>query len=400
MKKLLFGLILTLISCSLFAKTKTTFNKANAIVDEGKTDYKIITYQQLAQEMRTGWNLGNTLEATAGYTNYSETSWGMPMTTEDMIAGLSKSGIKTIRIPISWHNHLSDKNYTINPSWMKRVKQIVDWAIKYDMYVIINIHHDNYAYNKKMNNGGGFYPTKENFDESAAFLTNIWSQISLAFNNGYDEHLIFETLNEPRLCGTNNEWNNDENSQLCKDAPDIINQFNQLIVDTIRESGGNNAVRFITCPGMQASPKSALLDSYKIPTDKKNNTGRILVSVHMYDPYNFAMESPGSKEFTNRDKSSLMDVFNHLESKFLKNGTGLIIDEYGATNKDNLEARLDWFKFFITATHKKGMVACLWDNQLTEIKNNQYSELYGFYNRNKQEWFFPEILSTIMESSK
>ncbi len=398
MKKILFGLILVLLANSLFAKSKITFDKKKAVVDEGKVEYKIFDYKTLAKEMRTGWNLGNTLEATAGYTDYSETSWGMPKTTEAMIQGLAKSGIKTIRIPISWHNHLADKNYTINPSWMKRVKEIVDWAVKYDMYVIINIHHDNYGYNKKMSYGNGFYPTKQNFDESAAFLTNIWSQIALAFNNGYDEHLIFETMNEPRLCGTDYEWSNDNKVALCNEAADIINQFNQLIVDVIRESGGNNKVRFITCPGMQASSNSILLNTFEVPKDK--NEGRILVSAHMYSPYNFAMASPGDREFTQKAKSELMSEFNNIERKYLNNGIGVLIDEYGATNKDNLEERINWFKFFVSSTYKKGMPVCLWDNQLTEIKNNSYSELYGYYNRSKQEWFFPEILDAIMESSK
>ena len=105
----------------------------------------------------------------------SETSWGQPQTTKAMIDGLAKSGIKTIRIPVSWHNHITDKqSYTIETNWMNRVKTVVDWAIADGMYVIINSHHDNYLQSGTMPRANGYYPSSENLEESRRFLKNVW----------------------------------------------------------------------------------------------------------------------------------------------------------------------------------------------------------------------------------
>ena len=173
----------------------------------------------------------------------SETSWGNSETTEAMIKGLAERGFKTLRIPVTWHNHLVDIDYTIDPKWMKRVKQIVQWGIKYGLYVILNIHHDNFAYNQEEDNyltyGRGFYPNLRNIKESEKFIYNVWSQIATAFNNGFDHHLIFEGLNEPRLTGTPYEWWYKEGEPMCEEAAEVLNEYMRLIVKTIRETGGN-----------------------------------------------------------------------------------------------------------------------------------------------------------------
>ena len=106
-----------------------------------------------------GWNLGNTLDAkTDGSKNNlglsTETSWGMPKTTQAMINAIAEKGFKTIRVPVSWHNHITDQNYTIDQKWLARVKEIVDWYIEAGMNVIINIHNDNMTESQMKNNYG------------------------------------------------------------------------------------------------------------------------------------------------------------------------------------------------------------------------------------------------------
>ncbi|MCR4741426.1 MAG: glycoside hydrolase family 5 protein [Treponema sp.] len=399
MKKLLsFFSILALFSISLFAKEPAlTYNKDKAIVDTGSVKFEDIGAKETVSRMITGWNLGNTLDANNGSRAglSSETCWSQPKTTKEMIDGLAKSGIKTIRIPVSWSNHIIDKNYTIDPKWMARVKEIVDWAIENDMYVILNSHHDVYHSNTTMPYGKGYYPSSKNYDESAAFLRNLWSQISLAFNKGYDEHLIFETLNEPRLRGTSQEWWFDASRKESLDAADVLNKFNQLIVDTIRSSKGNNANRCIMVPGLAASPNSALVKEFIIPKDKKAD--HLIISVHMYTPYSFAMESPGQTVFTERLKNELAQTMISLDKKFVQNGYPVVIGEYGATNKNNLEERVKWFEFFNSFARKHGMTAVLWDNGSYQVSGTDYNEKYGFYNRRNQTWYFPEILDAILK---
>ena len=379
------------------------FNSENIVKDNGQKEFGTITGFELTKAMVTGWNLGNTFDATATMGMSSEMSWGQPHTEKEMIDGLAKSGIKTIRIPVSWHNHLSDKRtYTINTEWMERVKTVVDWAIADGMYVIINSHHDNHEKPSKMLKGSGYYPNNVNLVESQRFLYNIWGQIGTAFNEGYDEHLIFETMNEPRPMGTTHEWWYGGDS-TCLEAAKCLNQLNQTALDAIRATGGNNAKRFVMCPALQASENAATTSPFKMPQDLEE--GRLLLSIHAYTPYSFAMESPGQKEFSQAHKDELTNMFAKLKRKYMDVGYPVVIGEYGATNKDNLEARLAWFEFYLTTAKEYGVPCCLWDNGVWQTRtddkgNPDYSEGYGYYNRTEQKWYFPEITKTIIEASK
>ena len=377
------------------------FNSQNAVKDNGQKNFSSISGFELTASMGAGWNLGNTLDATATMGMSSEMSWGQPHTEKAMIDGLAASGIKTIRIPVSWHNHIADKtNYTISTEWMERVKTIVDWAIADGMYVIINSHHDNYEKESKMLKCHGYYPNTTNLAESQRYLYNIWGQIGTAFNNGYDEHLIFETMNEPRPMGTNCEWWFSGDSR-CLDAAKSLNQLNQTALDAIRATGGNNAKRFVMCPALQASENAASSALFKMPQDTE--PGRLLLSIHAYTPYAFAMESPGAKKFTEDHKAELNTMFNKLKNKFINNGYPVVIGEYGATNKDNLSDRVAWFDYYLRTAKSFGIPCVLWDNgvwqtRTDEAGNPDYSEGYGYYNRQTQTWYFPEIIQTIVKA--
>ena len=386
-------------SCTSAPKTKKQavpkFDKTEAVKDNGSKKMNGMTGLEIVKNMRAGWNLGNSLDAT-GNGMGSETSWGQPKTTKEMIDALAKSGIKTIRIPVSWHNHKIDQSYTIDSRWMARVKEIVDWAIEADMYVILNTHHDNFSRNTIMPYGYGYYPTEINKEESLFFLKNTWEQICLAFNNGYDEHLIFETLNEPRLVGTNSEWNYSSSNSEQKAAQLIINEFNQEIVNVIRKSGGNNSKRLIMVPGYACTPASPLSNDFVIPKDPAKNVG---VTVHMYSPYNFAMDGNGTKTYNPKMATELQSTLKALYNKFSTQGIPFYVGEYGAVNKENLEDRVQYFSAFNKLARKFGTVLILWDNQAVEKDSNGYTEKFGYYNRKTQEWFFPEILDAIIDAT-
>lgn len=377
------------------------FDRSVALVDTGKKKFSGISVSDAVRDMTVGWNLGNTLDATDGGNSLkSETSWGQPKTTQTMIYNLAASGIKTLRLPVSWAHHMNKDDYTVDPAWMARVKEIVDWAIDEDMYVIINSHHDNGESASSLEPCGGYYPNSNNYEESERFLVNLWSQIALAFNNGYDEHLVFETMNEPRLRNTANEWRFNGGIKECRDAADCLNRLNQACVDAIRNSGGNNKKRFISIPALQASTDSAFSGYFKMPEDKKE--GRLILSVHMYTPYSFAMETPGARKYTSGHKVELKEVFDRLNKNYVEKGYPVIVGEYGATNKNNLDARVAWFKDFISISRQYGITCCLWDNGVWELAEDSwdFSEHYGYYNRREGTWYFPEILEAIVSSAK
>ena len=112
-----------------------------------KTDFEIPDTEAMTfvKNMGVGWNLGNTFDASdcnwiTRELEY-ERAWNGAMTTEADIIALKEAGFSTIRIPISWHNHVSGDDFIISGPWLNRVQEVVDWAIGQDMYVIINTHH-------------------------------------------------------------------------------------------------------------------------------------------------------------------------------------------------------------------------------------------------------------------
>ena len=235
-------------------------------------------------------------------------------------------------------------------------------------------------------------------------MNTLWTQICETFNNDYDYHLIFETMNEPRPCGTDYEWWHDPNSIISKKFMGALNKLNQDVVDTIRKSGGNNKYRMIMVPALAASPDAATTMDFIMPKDTVEN--RLAISVHMYTPYNFAMASPGDIKFTDAHKKDLTRVFSKLNRRFVSKGIPVVVGEMGATNKDNLQDRIAWFDYFVTEGRKNGiMTCCLWDNGVWKInkgekESSRYSEHYGYYNRNEQTWFFPELHQTAIKAMK
>ena len=385
---------------------KETFNKTNAVKDEEEVEFDdSIRAKQIMDEMGFGWNLGNTFDAWSGSEQNqglnTETIWGCTKTNETIIKGLVKKGIKTIRIPVTWHNHLIDDKYTIDPKWMERVKKVVDWSIKNGLYVILNTHHDN-SENQNIKYGQGYYPLREDMVESEKFLYNVFRQIALAFNNGYDHHLIFEGLNEPRLIGTNFEWNYKKGEPICEEANSVLNEYSKLIVKAIRSSGGNNEKRFIMVTPLSAAYSSAVSQDFIFPGDSDYNptNPKILLSVHMYLPYNFAMNADMSYvTFEEAYANELYSDFKNLYESFILKGHNVIIGEMGVTNKNNTEERIKWAKYYISTARKFNIPCIVWDNQYFDNRKSA-SENFGLYKRGEGEWSPEELIDAYVEASK
>ena len=342
--------------------------------------------EAILEDMGLGWNFGNSLDATGGSGLDTETSWSNPKTTQALIDKVKSLGFNTVRVPVSWGKHVSGDNYTIDSAWLARVKEVVDYCYKNDMYVILNIHHDTKS--SESASGAGYYPRSSAYSSSEKFVTSVWSQMSEYFKD-YDYHLIFETLNEPRLIGTGCEWWFDKWNipSEVKDAIDCINKLNQKAVDTIRDTGSNNKGRLIMCPGYDASIDGATVSGFKLPTDISGNKNRIAVSVHAYSPYNFAMNvgSGSTSAYTSSIKSELRDLFSTLKSNFRDKGIPVVIGEFGSTDKNNTAERVKWATDY-TALAKKNNIPCvLWDNNAFAVYNGSSivlnSEYHGYINR-------------------
>ena len=360
--------------------------------------------EAILEGMGLGWNLGNSLDATGGSGLDTETSWSNPKTTQALIDKVKSLGFNTVRVPVSWGKHVSGDNYTIDSAWLARVKEVVDYCYKNDMYVILNIHHDTKS--SESASGAGYYPRSSAYSSSEKFVTSVWSQMAEYFKD-YDYHLIFETLNEPRLIGTGYEWwfNKWSIPSEVKDAIDCINKLNQKAVDTIRATGSNNRGRLIMCPGYDASIDGATVSGFKLPTDISGNKNRIAVSVHAYSPYNFAMNvgSGSTTTYTSSIKNELQDLFSTLKSNFRDKGIPVVIGEFGSTDKNNTAERVKWATDY-TALAKKNNIPCvLWDNNAFAVYNGNNivlnSEYHGYINRKSNTVTSPakDVIEALMK---
>ena len=360
--------------------------------------------EAILEDMGLGWNLGNSLDATGGSGLDTETSWSNPKTTQALIDKVKSLGFNTVRVPVSWGKHVSGDNYTIDSAWLARVKEVVDYCYKNDMYVILNIHHDTKS--SESASGAGYYPRSSAYSSSEKFVTSVWSQAAEYFKD-YDYHLIFETLNEPRLIGTGYEWwfNKWNIPSEVKDAIECINKLNQKAVDTIRDTGSNNRGRLIMCPGYDASIDGATVSGFKLPTDISGNKNRIAVSVHAYSPYNFAMNvgSGSTSTYTSSIKNELQDLFSTLKSNFRDKGIPVVIGEFGSTDKNNTAERVKWATDY-TALAKKNNIPCvLWDNNAFAVYNGSSivlnSEYHGYINRKNNTVTSPakDVIESLMK---
>lgn len=350
------------------------------------------TAMEFVSHIKVGWNLGNTLDSVPmAYASPTscESSWGCPVTTKQMIDAVKDAGFNCVRVPVSWGQKMDNTTYQIDENWMNRVQEVVNYVIDNDMYCILNIHHDNTPANYPY-----FYPDSAHYAQSEKFVTSVWSQVSERFE-AYDNHLIFETLNEPRLVGHNNEWWIDPNSNDCKDGMDCVNKLNAAALDTIRKSGGNNDKRFVLMPSYAANCDESTLAGVVMPNDD-----HIIAEAHAYTPYNFALadeKDGGTPNWSEANGGAdIVNLMKRLQKTYLSKGIPVIIDEFGASNRNNEDTRAAWAKFYVSQADSFGIPCVLWDN-------NQFgngSENLGLLNRNNLTIGYPKLLEGIMEGAK
>ena len=385
---------------------KELYDKSNLVKDTNSVEFDdSVTQKQVVEEMGMGWNLGNTLDSWKDYDPAinqgvsTETCWGNVETTEAMFLMLKAKGFKSVRIPVTWHNHLIDNNYTVDPEWMSRVKTVVDWALNAGLYVILNTHHDNSnPSSTEIVYGKGYFPLNIHKKESERFLYNIWKQISIAFNNGYDHHLVFECMNEPRDIGSEKEWMFTKGDAECEESSSVNNEFLRLIVKVIRESGGNNEKRFVLVTPIAAAYQAAINSDFIIPGDKKYNptNNKILISVHMYIPYNFiSYDNSDYYIFEDSYKTDLIGTFSSLYEKFTVKGHYVVIGEMAADQKhDNLAERIKWAKFYVENARKFHMSSFYWDNA-------DFGYHYtGLFHRDTLTFEYEELVDTLLNAAK
>ena len=360
----------------------------NGVMREG------LTALEATRLMGNGINLGNTLEACDNNVGIKtntplsyETHWGQPKTTQAMIDGMKAAGFDTIRIPVAWMTnatHLYEGDYTIDADYMDRVEEVVRYARKAGMYVIINDHWD-----------GGWYGMfgSESAETRALAMEaykGMWQQIAERFRD-YSDYLIFESANEE----LGNRF--DENSPLyCSDSVvtylndderyALTNEINQTFVDVVRATGGNNATRFLLIAGYGTNIDQTCDDRFQMPKDTADS--KLMVSVHYYDPWSYcgASSAASATKWGKVSDYEYMDQQLAKMTKFTEAGYGVVIGEYGALPcsdglKDNT---LAYHTAFLDTCTKYNLTNCLWDCS-------------GLYKRVSQTFADDDILAMYLE---
>ncbi len=347
-----------------------------------------LTASEIVAQMGLGWNLGNTFDATNGnsYNIYSqEQSWGNPKVTPEQIHKVKEAGFSTIRIPVTWYRQLSkDGNYTIKPEFLARVKEVVDMAYAEGLFVIINMHHEEWLNCATLDT---------EYIKIGEQLAAIWRQVAEAFAE-YDQHLIFEGMNEPRMKGTSQEWNGNKAGYAA------VNYLNQLFVDTIRTNGkGHNGERALMIPTYAASSSGGQMQALEIPQWNGAQAENIIVSVHCYTPYDFCLSDTMTnfnKLFTNHTMPIDM-IFYNIKGVFLNKGIPVVIGETGATNKDNTVARENWAFYMGKKSASYGVPIVIWDNG---NYGNSGGECHVWIERRGEELTpFPTVLNALFEGA-
>ena len=346
--------------------------------------------QQITSQMTIGWNLGNTLDvATTGLKSTTApgkfvTKWGNPEPTQELFDTVKAGGFNTVRIPTTWYEHLeydeSSQMYVVNSEWMDYVKKTVDYAYNQDMFVILNVHHEDFINEKVF--------TDETYAVAAKKLGDIWTQVADTFAD-YDQHLIFEGMNEPRQTGNPsvNEWGNgiEDNGYTTQ----YINNLNSVFVNTVRNQGSaENQERVLMLPGYCASSDATAIRNIAIP----DNAGNVALSVHAYLPYYFTMatdnkavhEFPGKSGWGEDYEYSLTTFFNNLKQISAEKNTPVIIGEFSASDFDNTESRCNWAKSYLSKAKDAGIPCVLWDNNVVSISNG---EAHGYVYRLTNTWY-------------
>ena len=388
-------------SVTEIGKIASVTNKVSTKKTAGTDSFQDLNRQQITEAMGVGYNLGNSLEANSGGTP-NETAWGNPVLSKEFVLAAKAAGFQSIRIPVSYLSKIDDNNgYKIDSAWLDHVQEVVDYCVQNDMYAIVNMHGDGYT----TVSGSWLLCASSDQTKIKAKYKACWEQIADRFKN-YDEHLIFESMNE-EYDGTYGTPN--------KTAYNNINDYNQIFVDTVRQTGGNNDRRWLLIPGWNTNINYTA-DNYGfvLPTDQylssDNASGekRIMVSVHYYDPWDFCGTESADKtqwgsEATNQskvptwgDESYMASQFKKMNDKFVSQGYGVIIGEFGAINKANYDSRnkacrADYYQKVCYYAKQYELVPVAWDNG--------FDGDYGFclINRYSCQVTHQDIIDAMME---
>lgn len=361
-KKRSFLSIMLTLALMLALFTSTVSAAANQ--DENVQQKKSI--QSYVNAMQPGWNLGNTFDAVGS----DETAWGNPRVTKEMINQIAAQGFKSIRIPITWMQHAGPgPDYTIDPAWMNRVQEVVDWSLDAGLYVMINLHHDSWMWVNTMGT---------NHDPVLAEYQAAWTQIANHFKK-YPNKLMFESINEP-------SFNVDTAAQF-----KLLDELNTAFHKIVRESGGKNVVRPLVLPTLWTNAGQEHLDSLT-NTIAKLNDPNLIATIHYYGFWPFSVNIAGFTKFDETTKNDIITNADRIYDSLVAKGIPVIMGEFGLLGFDQHTGTIEhgemlkFFEFLLHYSQSKNITHMLWDNGQHFNRNTFKWSDQQLYDMMKASW--------------
>lgn len=328
---------------------------------------------KILAKLQLGWNMGNHFDAFYNGTWAGdkilwpdETCWGNPKCTQATFTGLYNAGFRSVRIPITWLKTIGPApDYKIDEAWMARIKEVVKFAKTAGLQVIINTHHDEDHYIGSESLGHRWLNIMQATTDAAVNaqvkeeIKVFWTNVANEFKDEGD-YLIYESFNEIN----DGKWGNSSNTDK---QSAVLNEWNQVFVDAVRATGGNNATRWLGVPTYCAGP--AFIKYFKMPSDPANKT---MLAVHCYDPYDYTLaEGCMSKRWGHTmgnswDEKNVKDVLATLYSNYIAKGIPVYMGEFGcsmrAYNTADWRCEKYYLEYFVKACKTYSIPCLLWDN--------------------------------------
>lgn len=347
------------------------------------------TSAELLAKLTLGWNLGNSLDVPDG-----EDKWNNPRVTPELLKSVAAAGFDLVRIPVTWSKRMGPgPSYTIEPAYLERVGQVVDYAHAAGLYAVINLHHDGadgfdgVEWLRLTDEKGA--TTEENNAAVRARFIAVWIQIASYFSK-YGEELLFESMNE-----IHEGYGTPDPRHFT-----IINDLNQRFVSLIRNSGGNNGQRHLVVPGYNTNIDHTV-QGFKLPSDPTPN--RLILSVHFYDPYLFTLEaktntwgsaSPMRDNWGQEDY--VVAQFDKVKSNFVDKGLPVLLGEFGATYQQGFEDYRRYYVEYVTkVATDRGVLPVYWDNG----GRTTGPESFALLDRITGEVLHPALLAALRRAS-
>lgn len=341
--------------------------------------------------MGTGWNLGNTLDATndrllnglATPADY-ETAWHNPQVTPELIDAVKEAGFGTVRVPVTWKNHIGPApDYRVDEAWMDRVQEVADMVLAAGLCCIINVHHDTGV-------KGWLQASAQAAEDVSEKFAALWRQIALRFRN-HNLRLVFEGFNE--MLDEHSNWV----YPRTETAKDAVNHFNQLFVDTVRATGGANAERCLIVSPYGSTNDRPALEDFVMPRDSAEHA--LVFQIHYYSPISYCFDRNGEENAQtvwteNGGRQALETALQGVRKLLTDKGIPVIMAEFAASHKGNEADRAEWTRFVVETCAASGVKCIWWDNGGRVRAVRDYGTM-GLLDRYERKWLFPRVVEAL-----